>query len=84
VAVIKTAISGHEMQSGPDIHQDSVKECDEDFRISDDSSVLSELSQGLLQGKLYLSKMNTHKQFVLEVRTHYTKCRLNLINKKEL
>ncbi len=53
------------MQSGSDIRQDSVKEQDRDLRISDDSSVLSELSQGLLQGNLYLSKMNTHKPFVL-------------------
>ena len=64
-ADIKIAISGLEMHSGSDVPQDSVKERDREMRSSDDSSVQSELSQGLLQGNLYLSKMNTHKPFVL-------------------
>jgi hypothetical protein len=46
------------MQSDSYPLQDSVKEQDGELGSSDDSSVHSELSQSLLQGKLYLSNIN--------------------------
>ncbi len=62
-ADIKIAISDHEMQSKLTVHH-SVKERDGELGSFDDSSVHSEFSQGLLQGKLYSSYIITHKPFV--------------------
>jgi hypothetical protein len=63
-ADIKIAESGHEIQSDAYTLQDSVEEQDGELGSSDDSSVHSDLSQGLLQGKLYLSIINISNPFL--------------------
>ncbi len=57
-ADIKITISGLEMQSNSGIPQDSVEERNGEFATSDDSIVQS---SDPLQGKLYISNMNSQQ-----------------------